>query len=66
MLEPKTLRAGTRAGAFLGVPIYILRLDEVVDFDLHLQTRENHELILYREKGLPFNEPKNGSCSLLF
>lgn len=43
--------------AYLPIRLGVLRVDTVTDFDLYLRTKEDSEVILYRQKDLPFDEP---------
>lgn len=49
---PKTVSGAE----YLPIRLAALRIDTVTDFDLYLQTSADSELVLYRQKDLPFDE----------
>ncbi len=38
------------------IPISLLQIDKIIDFDLYLRTNKNKEPVLYRSKNLPISE----------
>ena len=45
---------GANPSRFRTIHISTLRLDSVTGFDLYIQTREDTDMVLYRQADLPF------------
>ncbi|MBI1317769.1 MAG: HD domain-containing protein [Candidatus Hydrogenedens sp.] len=56
MMNTTPFTALTEANGFIAIPVKMLRIDELADFELHLLPRGLEKPVLYRGANLPFTE----------